>query len=58
MTLTGNGVVAFLHALRPGETDAFAVDLVPGRYGMVDFQRDRKGVSNAVKGMYSEFRVR
>lgn len=47
-----------LRRLRPGESDAFAVDLAPGRYGMVDFERDRKGIDNAIKGSNSEFRVR
>jgi hypothetical protein len=42
----------------PGKSDAFAVDLAPGRYAMVDFVRDREGVINGLKGMNSEFRVR
>ena len=50
--------VANLHALEPGESDAFAVDLAPGRYGLVDFQRGRDRVYNAIKGANSEFRVR
>jgi hypothetical protein len=50
--------VANLHPLEPGESDAFAVDLAPGRYGLVDFQRGRDRVDNATKGANSEFRVR
>jgi hypothetical protein len=41
----------------PGSRDTLAVDLVPGRYGMVCFVRDADGVSHASKGMSSEFRV-
>jgi hypothetical protein len=41
-----------------GSRDTFAVDLVPGRYGMVCFVADPDGVSHALKGMSSEFRVR
>ena len=40
-----------------GSRDTFAVDLVPGRYGMVCFVRDADGVSHALKGMTSELRV-
>lgn len=52
------GPLARLHPLRPGTSDAFAVDLAPGRYAMVDFVRGRDGVINGLKGMNSEFRVR
>ena len=39
---------------RPGGSrDTFAVDLVPGRYGMVCFVTDPDGVSHALKGMSS-----
>jgi len=42
----------------PGETATFAVDLEPGhRYAMVDFSEDADGVSQALKGMTSEFRT-
>lgn len=52
------GKLAHLRPLRPGESDAFAVDLVPGRYAMVDFITARDGEINGLKGMNSEFRVR
>lgn len=42
----------------PGESATFAVDLQPGhRYAMVDFSQDLDGVSQALKGMSSEFRT-
>jgi hypothetical protein len=41
----------------PGSRDTFAVDLVPGRYAFICFVRDAAGVSHALKGMSSEFRV-
>lgn len=44
-------------ALLPGETDQFAVDLVPGRYTLLDLMLDRDGQTHAQKGMTSEFRV-
>lgn len=44
--------------LLPGDSERFAVDLAPGRrYAMVCFVRDSDGVTHAVKGMSSEFRV-
>lgn len=52
------GTVARLHPLRPGTDDAVAVDLAPGRYAMLSFLRDPRGVPEARKGMNSEFRVR
>jgi len=50
--------LAFLQPLRPGTRGVFAVDLQRGRYGMVSFVKDAKGVLDATKGMASEFRVR
>ncbi len=44
--------------LRPGQSDTFAVDLEPSRYALVCFLVGRDGVSNARRGMASEFRVR
>jgi hypothetical protein len=41
----------------PGSRDTFAVDLTPGRYAFICFVRGPDGVSNALKGMSSEFRV-
>ena len=52
------GILARMHPLTPGATDAFAVDLVPGRYAMVDFITGRDGVIHGLKGSNSEFRVR
>ena len=42
----------------PGSRDTYAVDLIPGRYAMACFVTDPDGVSHALKGMSSEFRVR
>ena len=43
---------------QPGRRGAFAVDLEPGRYGIICFIEDADGVQHAQKGMSSEFRVR
>lgn len=50
--------LAYLHPLRPGESDAFATELTPGRYGILSFVRGRDGKVDALKGMNSEFRVK
>jgi hypothetical protein len=42
----------------PGQTGSFAVDLPPGRYAFISFLIDRDGVSQALKGMATEFMVR
>lgn len=52
------GTLALVKPLRPGGTAVLAVDLAPGRYGMVGLLEDSKGVSDAKKGMAAEFRVR
>jgi hypothetical protein len=53
------GVLAAIPDPRPpGSIDAFAVELAPGRYGLVCNMRTADGVLHAVKGMNSEFRVR
>lgn len=41
----------------PGSDDVFAVELAAGRYALVCFVTDPDGVSHALKGMASEFRV-
>ena len=50
--------IAHLQPVQPGRSGTFAVDLAPGRYAMVSFVTDRNGMSEALKGMNSEFRVR
>lgn len=42
---------------QPGRTTVLAVDLRPGRYGLVCFIEDADGRQHAKKGMASEFRV-
>lgn len=42
---------------QPGRTGTFAVDLAPGRYGLICFVEDADGVQHAQKGMSSEFRL-
>ncbi len=50
--------LAGVPGLRPGSSDSFAVDLVPGqRYGVVDLSGNPNGQSNALLGMASEFRA-
>ena len=41
-----------------GSSDSFAVDLAPGRYGLICNVRFPDGVIHGVRGMNSEFRVR
>lgn len=48
---------AILDSREPGGTGVLAVDLAPGRYGLVCFVLDGDGVAHALKGMSSEFRV-
>lgn len=43
---------------QPGRRGTFAVDLEPGRYGIICFVQDADGVQHAQKGMSSEFRLR
>jgi len=51
--------LAYGRRLRPGESDAFAADLTPGRYAMLDFASDRPGGETyAQRGMNSELRAR
>lgn len=41
----------------PGQGTVFAVDLTPGRYGLICFVKDPDGKQHFQKGMNSEFRV-
>lgn len=50
--------IASLYDFPPGRTDTFAVDLTPGRYAMVCFERSPDGVAQSRKGMAVEFRVK
>lgn len=50
-------LIAKFPARSPGATGTFAVDLKPGRHALVCFLIDPDGVSHALKGMASEFRV-
>lgn len=49
--------LARLPSRPPGSTDAFAVDLAPGRYALLCFEQDGTGGTHALKGMAVEFRV-
>lgn len=49
--------IASLSSRPPGRTGTFAVDLEPGRYGIICFVEDPGGVQHARKGMSSEFQV-
>lgn len=42
---------------RPGETRVFALDLFPGRYGMICFVREADGTQHFERGMNSELTV-
>lgn len=49
--------MARLPSREPGSTDAFAVDLPPGRYALLCFEKDGTGTPHARLGMAAEFRV-
>lgn len=50
--------LAYLPARGAGADGQFAVDLIPGRYGLVCFIQAADGLSHAAKGMGSVFQVR
>ena len=56
-TRRGVTTIAILRRRGPGVKGTFAVDLVPGRYGIVCFVPDADGTLHALKGMNAEFRV-
>lgn len=49
--------VSILPPQKPGEQTAFALDLEPGRYGMLCFVPGDDGTPHALEGMHREFRV-
>lgn len=51
-------VLADLPAREPGKETVFAVDLPPGRYGLVCFQKGADDESHAANGENAEFTVR
>ena len=53
----GTPTIARVPARPPGGQTKFAVDLAPGRYGLVCFVVDPDGVMHGLKGMNAEFRV-
>ncbi len=50
-------IIADLPPRSPDTTTSVAVDLAPGRYGLVCFVRDPDGQQHAQKGMAAEFRI-
>lgn len=46
-----------LRAREPGQRGVFAMDLAPGRYGLMCFVEDEDGGQHVHKGMLAEFRV-
>lgn len=56
-TRRGAPTIARLPSKAPGQGGAFAIDLTPGRYAFVCFVLDPDGVTHAMKGMSSEFRI-
>ena len=56
-TRRGATTIAMLRRRPPGAKGTFAVDLGPGRYGIVCFVPDPDGTVHALKGMNFEFRV-
>src|SRR5947209_6015962 len=56
-TRVGVDTIATLRDRAPGSNGTFAADLTPGRYAFVCFLMDPDGVSHALKGMASQFRV-
>lgn len=53
----GVDTVVAIHDRPPGNRTTFASDLQAGRYAFICFVTDPDGVSHALKGMSSEFRV-
>lgn len=53
----GAATFAQLPERPPASRDTFAVDLEPGRYAFICFVQAPNGISHALKGMSSEFRV-
>lgn len=51
------GTLAHLPALSPGDEGTFAVELIPGRYGIMCFLRGDDGIQHVRKGMATEFRL-
>lgn len=49
--------IAHLPARAPGRTGIFALDLAPGRYGLLCFLEDDDGVQHARRGMSAEFTI-
>ena len=49
--------IARLFTRKPGGRGTFAVDLEPGRYGLICFVMDPDGKQHSRKGMSAEFRV-
>lgn len=49
--------VARLFTRKPGGRGTFAVDVEPGRYGVICFVTDADGQQHSRKGMSAEFRV-
>lgn len=52
------GTVVFLSPLEPGETDILALDLAPGRYGLLCTLETPDGVAHSRLGMATQIRVR
>ena len=53
----GVGTIARVPARPPGDGTRFAVDLRPGRYGLICLVADADGLTHGQKGMNLEFRV-
>ena len=53
----GVTTLAALPTDKPGQKATFALDLPPGRYGLICFVQDPDGVQHAKMGMNAEFRV-
>ena len=50
--------LAVLPSLEPGKNTSIALDLQPGRYGLVCFLKGPDGTVHALLGMNAELRVR
>lgn len=51
------GTVFVLTPRQPGSRDLFALDLAPGRYGLICTLRDEDGTLHSHKGMATQIRV-
>lgn len=53
----GVKTLAYIPSHRPGDSEAVAVDLAPGRYALLCFEKDGTGQTHALMGMATEIKA-